>query len=121
MESEILKRHLQKFGKLPSLRDVINGAISPSAPPLAKIVKHKDPKKIIISKSWQVEELESFFKDIKLPDVPIKLNIFTTILNPALFVDSHLDIVRAQNGKPTYKPYLDRLIKFKDLINNNLN
>ena len=75
------------------------------------------------AESWDndIKELEQFFSKTPLPEHPIKFDRCTTIINLSKFIDSHLDIVRAQNGKPTYRPYLDRLLIFKELIKNNLN
>ncbi len=57
----------------------------------------------------QIEELESFFNNIKLPKNKIKLNQCSTILNPNKFISSHLATVRANNGSLIYLPYLERL------------
>ena len=47
----------------------------------------------------------------------IKLNGWTTITNPKLFLESHLSIVKCHNGEKLFRPYLDRLIEYKNLIN----
>lgn len=63
-----------------------------------------------------INELESFFKNRPLLLLPIKLNSFITISAPAIFVESHLCTVRAQNGKRTYLPFLERLQELKELL-----
>jgi len=66
-------------------------------------------------------ELEVFFKDIKLPAEPIRLNEGTTITNCILFIESHFATVKAGNGNTTFLPYLNRLKEFKQLLMKELN
>ena len=63
-----------------------------------------------------IQELEQFFNTAKLPPA-IKLNQCSTITNIDLFIKSHLDIVKGQNGNLRYIPYLDRLRLLKTLLN----
>jgi hypothetical protein len=62
---------------------------------------------------WDISELETFFRNTTLPTGPIQLNPWTRITDPAKFVASELEFVKHNNGNPTFKPYLDRLIEFK--------
>lgn len=62
-------------------------------------------------------ELEHFFKTVILPLEPIKLNQCTTVVDINKFIESHLAIVKANNGKPTYLPYIERLKKLKSYLN----
>jgi len=73
------------------------------------------------SKNWDkdINELKEFFKAIPLPSGPYRLSNCETITNVPLFIENHLEIVRAQNGKPCYRPYLDRLNKLKLLLSSN--
>jgi hypothetical protein len=64
-------------------------------------------KKPIVSKSELIAGIRSALNKITLPD-EIKLNVCTTIKDPAKFFESHLTIVEAQDGN-RYKPYSDRL------------
>jgi Domain of unknown function (DUF6965) len=68
--------------------------------------KHKI-KKPIVSKSELVAGIRKALKEIKLPE-EIKLNVCSTITDPAKFFESHLAIVEAQEGR-SMKPYSDRL------------
>jgi hypothetical protein len=72
-------------------------------------------------KKWNLEisELERFYKLIPLPKEPIRLDQCSLITDPALFIKSHLDIVKCQNGNMRFKPYLDRLTRVKLLISRN--
>jgi hypothetical protein len=64
----------------------------------------------------QIEELESFFNNIKLPKKTIKLNQCTTISNPNKFITSHLATVKANNASHIYLPYLVRLQELKVIL-----
>ncbi len=61
----------------------------------------------------EITELESYFNAIDMPTQPIKLNPYTTIINVPLFIESHLATVKANNGKSTFLPYLNRLQTLK--------
>lgn len=61
----------------------------------------------------QIEELEKFFTIIKLPTGPLRLDQCTLITDISLFINSHLDIVKAHQGNKTFEPYLDRLNQLK--------
>lgn len=63
----------------------------------------------------EVEELEKYFKKKKLPET-IKLNNCTTI-KCSQFVDSHLSIVKENNGNKTFLPFINRLIEFQKKMN----
>jgi len=69
----------------------------------------------------EIIDLENFFKITQLPTDPIQLSQCEKITNAALFVRSHLDIVRAQAGNPQYKVCLERLIEFKKILMLTLN
>jgi hypothetical protein len=68
---------------------------------------------------WDIETLEKFFKENTLPPPPIKLNVVCHITNVRAFIDSHIDILKENEGKETYLPYLQRLYQLKDWIENN--
>jgi len=66
--------------------------------------------------NWEqdINELEKYFNGIALPTHPVKLNTWTTITNIPLFIQSNLDIIKANNGKETFLPYLNSLNELKD-------
>ena len=66
--------------------------------------------------SNEITELETFFSSAKLPGT-IKLNQCSTITDVPLFMESHLSIVKAQNGNTRYVPYLERLRELKISLN----
>jgi len=63
-----------------------------------------------------INELEMYFSGISLPTHPVKLNHYTTIIDVSRFLQSHLEIVKFNNGKPTFLPYLLRLQLLKQIL-----
>ena len=59
--------------------------------------------------SQDIEELEKYFSSIELTNQPVKLKDNSTVSNQMLFIDSHLAVVKSNNGKPKFRPYLQRL------------
>lgn len=68
--------------------------------------------------NWEQEinELESYFASVTLPTQPVKLNKSSTITNCYLFIESHFATVKANNGKRTFLPYLNRLQELKQVL-----
>ena len=68
--------------------------------------------------NWSVEisELETYFATAKLPAEPVQLDVCSKIIDVNLFIESHLSIVKANNGISTFLPYLNRLQTFKNII-----
>jgi hypothetical protein len=66
--------------------------------------------------SNDIAELENYFASIELPTQPIKLNRWSTITDCSLFIESHLATVKANNGKRTFLPYLNRLQELKRVL-----
>ena len=87
---------------------------SPAVQPLVEVKPFEQPE------NWEqdITELENYFSGIALPTKPIKLNRFSTITNCSLFIESHFSIVKANNGKQTFLPYLNRLQELKFLTQN---
>ena len=68
--------------------------------------------------SWEqdITELENYFAGIALPTQPVKLNRCSTITNCSLFIESHFATVKANNGKRTFLPYINRLRELKNIV-----
>jgi len=66
-----------------------------------------------------ITELERFFQIIDLSAGPVRLDKCSMITDVSLFIKSHLDIVRGQNGNLRYTPYLDRLNELKLILSLN--
>lgn len=96
-------------------------------PPLQPVMKPIEPPEPMVKKpqpgNWnpEITELKTYFKSITLPCKPVKLNPVETILNMVTFIDNHLAVVEANNGKPTFLPYLERLQELKQYLTINLN
>jgi len=83
----------------------------PAVQPMVEVKPFEQPE------NWEqdITELENYFSGIALPTQPIKLNRFSTITNCSLFIESHFSTVKANNGKQTFLPYLNRLQELKFL------
>ncbi len=71
--------------------------------------------------SNDIAELKTYFANIELPAEPVKLNHYSTVINVSLFIESHQAIVKANNGKRTFLPYLNRLQELKQVLTINSN
>jgi hypothetical protein len=71
-----------------------------------------------MKENWniQIQELEAFFSSAKLPKKEIIVNDCVKIVNIKSFINNHLEVVKANNGSPYFRPYLDRLIYIKNQI-----
>ena len=63
-----------------------------------------------------ISELEQYFSNTGIPPRSVKIDQCTTIENIELFVKSHLEIVKHNNGKEVFKPYLMRLKQLKTAL-----
>jgi len=90
-----------------------------------KMLKNAKPAKPepLKPETWEQEisSLNQFFKAITLPTQPVKLNPWETLTDLPTFLETHFETVRANNGKPTYLPYLNRLQQLKEYLTKNLN
>ncbi len=72
-------------------------------------------------KTWLIDELRSFFKEIELPaDKRIKVSACSTITDLPLFIESTLALIEANNGKASFLPYLDRIIHLKKILSHEI-
>ncbi|MCU0432255.1 MAG: DUF6371 domain-containing protein [Bacteroidia bacterium] len=73
-------------------------------------------------KDWEhsMTELEKYFSGIDIPAEAVKLNSWSTITNCSLFIESHFATVRANYGKNSHLPYLNRLHELKDYLQTSL-
>lgn len=103
----------------------------PAIQPLVEVKPFEQPEPVYYfgkpkppqPESWEqdITELENYFASIELPTKPVKLNGCSTITNSFLFVESHFVTVKANNGKRTFLPYLNRLQELKQVLTKNLN
>ncbi len=87
----------------------------PQPEAVTEITKATHKQKVFFN-SADISELENFFENTTLPTQPIKLNECTKIIDCSLFVQSHLNIVKAYIGKEIALPYLKRLNEVKQLL-----
>lgn len=90
--------------------------------PLPKVEVFKT-ERIEQPQNWSndIAELENYFASIELPTQPVKLNRCSTITDCSLFIESHFATVKANNGKRTFLPYLNRLQELKEVLTINSN
>ena len=103
----------------------------PTVQPLVEVKPFKQPEPVYYfskpeqpkPESWEqdITELENYFNGITLPTQPLKLNKCNTITNCSLFIESHFATVKANNGKRTFLPYLNRLQELKQVLTTNIN
>lgn len=103
----------------------------PAVEPLVE-VKHFEPieptryfsrPELPKPESWEQEitELEHYFQIDTIPTQPVKPNSYSTITNVSLFLESHFATLKANNGKRTFLPFLNRLQELKQYLTSNLN
>jgi hypothetical protein len=103
----------------------------PAVQPLVEVKPFEQPEPVYYfskpeqpkPESWEqdITELENYFTGITLPTQPVKLNGCSTITNCSLFIESHFATVKANNGKRTFLPYLNRLQELKQVLTTNIN
>lgn len=103
----------------------------PAVQPLVEVKPFEQPEPVYYfskpeqpkPESWEqdITELENYFAGIAVPTQPVKLNPYSTITNCSLFIESHFATVKANNGKRTFLPYLNRLQELKQVLTTNLN
>ena len=98
----------------------------PGIQPLVEVKPFEQPDPIYYfskPESWEqdITELENYFAGIELPTQPVKLNLFSTITDCSLFIESHFATVKGNNGNRTFLPYLNRLQELKQVLTTNLN
>lgn len=103
----------------------------PAVQPLVKVKPFEQPEPVYYfskpelpkPENWEqdITELENYFTNITLPAQPVKLNRSSTITNCYLFIESHFVTVKANNGKRTFLPYLNRLQELKQVLTTNIN
>ncbi len=67
--------------------------------------------------SREIAELDSYFANTSLPNIPITLSQSNRISNVSLFVENHFATVKANNGKQAFLPYLSRLQELRQVLN----
>jgi hypothetical protein len=113
MKSSYLKQHLAKCDL--SFLPVVKSEITE----LKNQIEAEDAiRRNVVPEDWSqdIEELENYFNSIELSTEPIKINDCGIVNDCSLFIDSHLAVVKLNNGKPKFRPYLNRLQKLKETL-----
>ena len=66
--------------------------------------------------SSEIRDFETWLAETTLPTKPFRLSVCETINDVQLFIEGHLLTAKANNGNPTFRPHLDRLINFKNKL-----
>lgn len=63
-------------------------------------------------------KLDKLEQEIRKYDLPqeIRLNKYTKIINPKLFLENHLTILRSNSGNSLYLPYYQRLVELLNYL-----
>jgi hypothetical protein len=69
------------------------------------------------SEVWDIAGLEAFFEVANIPEGTVVLSSGEKIINVKLFIESHMRIIKLNNGK-TFQPYYERLIRLREIIEN---
>ena len=103
----------------------------PAVQPLVEVKPFEQPEPVYYfnkpeqpkPENWEqdITDLENYFAGIAISTQPIKLNKCSTITNCSLFIESHFATVKANNGKRTFLPYLNRLQELKQVLTINSN
>jgi len=98
----------------------------PAVQPLAEMKPIEPPEPVYYfskpeqpkPENWEQDltELENYFAGIDAPTQPVKLNPCSTVTNCSLFIESQIATLKANNGKRTYLPYLNRLQELKQAL-----
>jgi hypothetical protein len=99
-------------------QDLIKTTVEPIEPTY-HFTKPEKPK----AENWErdITELETYFATAPFPTHAVKLNQCSMVTNISLFIESHFATVKANNGKRTFLPYLNRLQELKQVLTTNLN
>lgn len=65
----------------------------------------------------KADKASDAFKDLVIPEGPIKLDEVTTIIDVPKFIKSHGAIVDAHKNNPYFKHYRRRLLKLYYILN----
>jgi len=130
-------RLFRKPIRIASLEDVapnnkVNSALKvETSNPIREKSEKSDPNKKLLfftpevevlkakqAQDWSddIAELEKYFSSIKLPTEPIKINECCIVNDCLLFIDSHLAVVKSNNGKEKFRPYIQRLQDLAEII-----
>ena len=104
----------EKTKQLPAVQPLFEVKPYEQPEPVYYFIKNEQPK----PDNWEqdITELEKYFAGVTLPNQPLKINPYSTITNCSRFIESQFATVKANNGKRTFLPYLNRLQELKQFL-----
>lgn len=73
----------------------------------------------LVNWNAEIREIDEFLANNELPD-NVRLNAWTMIGSGKKYMAANLDPARAENGNPTYRPYLDRAMEFMKWVKDHM-
>lgn len=70
--------------------------------------------------SAEIEEIETLLSSMQLPEGSLQLTAGEIVTDIKAFVSSHLSMVKANNGNPVFRPYLERLVSAVGMVNSQI-
>lgn len=67
--------------------------------------------------STEIAEIETLLSSMQLPEGSLQLTAGEIVTDVKAFVNSHLSMVKANNGNPVFRPYLNRLVAAVGMVN----
>lgn len=67
-----------------------------------------------------VEGLESFFREVELPTGPVRISECEVIVDVDLFINSHHEVLKENNGTWRFEACFDRMNKLKQILTKSL-
>lgn len=123
IQEQTLQPEPEKVTKVTPQQNILFSHVAPL--PKVKVFKTEQFELPIKeqSQSWSndIAELETYFSNIKIPAHSVKLSQNITITDISLFIESHFTTLKANNGKRTFLPYLNRLQELKQVLAINSN
>ena len=86
---------------------------------LAERLDFSIPDKVLdepIDWDQRIAKLEKYFEGINISINSIAINPFTTIYDIPGFIESHMILIKTCNKNHVYLPYLERLEKLRELL-----
>lgn len=93
---------------------------TPALPPVNEtpytrpVKRYKEPPLFTPEPGWDMERIETFYATYTPPTTPVHLGHGQVVNNPAKYINSHLQMVRARLNNRTFKPYYDRLVEWME-------
>jgi len=112
----LIRFSIDKFKKQPEKRQVSVTQSHVTPEPTRQIIK-SEPQKSKFDPFPGSEDVIQFFNSFTPPPGPIRLSDQILITDIKLFIESHIEEMKANNGNPTFLPGFERIKKLMQLFN----